>query len=108
MVRYRLRDFTHDPVAGIGQAVNLSSAGMLLRLQHVLKVGQRLDVAIDLPLPDQGATVELAAQGRVVRVEPGCVAIQFEARDLLRLKSAVKSKVTSQANHESTSTHHEN
>ena len=86
MARYRLndRDRTSEPIAGVGQTVNVSSSGMLLRLQHVLRVGQQIEVAVDLPLPDRRAGVELTAHGRVVRVEPGCVAIQFDARDLQR------------------------
>lgn len=90
MARYRLRDFTANPISGVGQTVNVSSTGMLLRLQHNLKVGQRLEVAIDLPIPVKGPGVELTAQGRVVRVEPGCVAIQFEDRDLQRRDREVK------------------
>lgn len=57
---------------------------MLLRLQHALRVGERVEVAVDLAPPGKSATVELAAQGRIVRVEPGCVAIQFERQDLKR------------------------
>ena len=84
MARYRLCDLIPGPVAGVGQTVNLSSSGMLLRLQHDLHVGERIEIAVDLPLTGNTAPVELTAQGHVVRVEPGCVAIQFERQDLKR------------------------
>ena len=84
MARYRQCGRRSDLAAGVGQTVNVSSSGMLLRVQHELQIGDRVAVAVNLPVHDQSATVQLTALGHVVRIEPGCIALQFEEQHLRR------------------------
>src|SRR5229473_1352055 len=82
--RYRLRDRKSEPIVGTGQTVNVSSSGMFLRMEHVVSVGERIEVAIDLRLGKGSVGVALTAFGHVVRFEPDFAAIHFERYDLRR------------------------
>ena len=81
-VHYRLCDRPSDAIAGIGQTVSISQSGMLLRVQHALEVGDRVAITVDLLEPSEVGRAELTLLGQVVRVEPGCVALQFDGPDL--------------------------
>jgi hypothetical protein len=79
MVRYRLCDRGPNAFSGVGQTVNVSAGGMLLRVQHTFHIGDRISVTVPLPVPDN--SIQLTVLGRVVRVELGAVAIQFVEQD---------------------------
>jgi hypothetical protein len=79
VARYKSRQGRRNLVAGIGQTVNFSSSGALLRVQHPIEVGDPLDMALEWPvLLDGTVHMQLLAHGQVVRTEPGCIAIEFE------------------------------
>ena len=65
---YRVLDTERNPVVGIGQTVNMSGTGVLLRVQHDLRVGRRVELSLGL----------LMARGRVIRFHSGCAAIAFD------------------------------
>lgn len=77
-VRYRILDRTSQTVAGVGQTVSISRSGMRLRVQHALHVGDRVAVTVDLLKHAKTGRAELTLLGQVVRVQPGCVALQFD------------------------------
>jgi hypothetical protein len=73
-----------ESIQGVGQTVNISSSGMLLRAAHEFGVGDRVRVAVHLILLNMDASVQLGILGRVVRVEQECIAIKFDEQHLCR------------------------
>ena len=65
---YRVLDTERNPLVGIGQTINMSGKGVLLRVQHDLRVGRRVELTLGL----------LMARGRVIRFHSGCAAIAFD------------------------------
>lgn len=65
---YRILDTERNPIVGIGQTINMSGKGVLLRVQHDLRVGRRVELTLGL----------LIARGRVIRFHSGCAAIAFD------------------------------
>ena len=55
-------------MVGIGQTVNMSGTGVLLRVQHDLRVGRRIELSIG----------QLTVRGRVIRFHSGCAAIALD------------------------------
>jgi hypothetical protein len=76
-------------IIGVGQTINLSSSGTLLRVDHNFRMGERVEVAIDLPVCNEDVKLQLKAIGRVVRLEKDCVAIKFTKQDLWRTPSRI-------------------
>ena len=68
IVRYKLKDRKLS-IAGVGQTINISSSGVLLHTQHAAQARERVELAIAFPLQAGTVSVELIAQGSVVRVE---------------------------------------
>jgi hypothetical protein len=84
-VRYRVRDRASGTIAGVGQTVSISRSEMLLRVQHSLRIGDHVAVTVDLLEPSETGRAELTLLGQVIRVESGCVALQFDEQDLKRM-----------------------
>ena len=84
--RYRLWDRKSEAIAGTGLTVNVSSSGMLIRIEHIVSVGERIEIEMDLLRLGNGSAVgvELATLGHVVRLEPDSAAIHFERYELRR------------------------
>jgi hypothetical protein len=69
-----------DPVAGVGQTVNLSSSGMFLACPAEIPAGTRLKVFVEWPTLLNGTTpLQLITVGRVVRRAETGVSIAFES-----------------------------
>ena len=78
MARYTLHERN---LAAVGQTVNLSSSGALLRIQHPVRLGEQVEIAVEGHPLENRARVEFVAEGRVVRIESGCIAIQFDRHE---------------------------
>jgi len=83
-VRYPLRTpvsyRTLDGLAltGEGEAVDMSSAGILVSSRHQLRVGSKLEVRIQWPpLLERRIPLQLITVGKVVRCEPSVFAVLF-------------------------------
>ena len=87
--RYRLRDGKRRLISGIGQTVNFSSSGALLRMQHPVRLFQPMEMAVEWPFRlDNHIHLQVVAAGRVVRVESGCVAIHFDRHEFRTSRAA--------------------
>jgi hypothetical protein len=65
--------------SGFGQTINISSTGVLFTTDQLLGLGRRLEVAISWPAQlDASVGLQLVAQGRIVRSEPGTAAIEIQ------------------------------
>lgn len=64
---------------GLGKTVNMSSRGLLIRTDHPLAPGDRLEVSVSWPVRlNNECPLKLVATGRVVRTQPGQAAILIE------------------------------
>ena len=89
VARYHVYDRKHGSISGIGQTVNFSSSGALLRVQHPISLNQPLEMAVEWPfLLDNHVQLQFVAEGRVVRVDRGCVGIQFERHEFRTCRAA--------------------
>jgi hypothetical protein len=78
-VRYSVFRQRRVEGTGIGETVNISGAGVLFTSNHELRFGQPLELSISWPVRlDNKLALKLIARGRVVRMEPGRVAMQIE------------------------------
>lgn len=77
-VRFKL--FNRNGVdLGLGRTVNMSSRGLLIRTDHQLVPGDRLEVSVSWPVRlNNECPLKLVATGRVVRAQPGEAAIMIE------------------------------
>ena len=67
------------PAAGTGWAVNISSAGVLVRGQHDIDVGTLMELSIDWPVLLHGRVpLQMVAVGTVVRCEMFGFAVGLE------------------------------
>ncbi|MDW8130840.1 MAG: PilZ domain-containing protein [Bryobacterales bacterium] len=77
-VRFRLFN-RHGAEFGLGKTVNMSSRGLLIRTEHQLVPGDRLEVSVSWPVRlNNECPLKLVATGRVVRTEPGQAAVMIE------------------------------
>jgi len=77
-VRYRIVSKRHELV-GTGYTINMSSKGILFRTDKTLLAGKRLEMAISWPAQlDNKCPLKLIARGKIVRAEPGLVAVSIE------------------------------
>jgi hypothetical protein len=89
VARYETRDRRHRLITGFAQTVNISSSGVLLRVQHRISVGNPLELWLEWPaLLDGCVRLQLLAQGRVVRAEPGTIALMFDSHEFRTCKTA--------------------
>ena len=64
---------------GIGQAIDMSSSGVLFSSRSILVPGERVELSISgWTVKDGETTMALVARGRVVRVEKGRAAARIE------------------------------
>ena len=76
-------------LVGLGQTVNLSSSGALLRVQHSISLWEPVEIAVEPPiLIGHNLFIQFVAEGRVVRIESGCIAIQFDRHEFRTSKPA--------------------
>ena len=67
---------------GNGKTVNISSSGVLFTSDNELQPGERLELSISWPVRlDNKYPLRLVARGRVVRLEPGRVAMQIQQHE---------------------------
>jgi len=64
-------------VIGRGKTINISSSGALVKAQHIVSPGTRIQMNIAWPISQEGIPVELIVQGRVLRNERRKFAVQF-------------------------------
>jgi hypothetical protein len=72
-----------NDLSGTGQTVNVSSNGVLIRCPHEMSLDTSIRVVIEWPvLIGDDCPLALHIHGRVVRSEPGLVAVQFWRHEL--------------------------
>lgn len=65
--------------SGLGQTINISSAGVLFTTDRSLKPGHRVELAISWPAQlNASVALQLIAQGRIVRSGDGTAAITIQ------------------------------
>ncbi len=74
---------------GRGETVNMSSRGLLFNTGLDLRLGAQLQVSISWPAKlDSTRHLKLVAVGRVVRLEAGKAAIEFEKTEFRTMGAA--------------------
>jgi len=74
---------------GTGRTVNISSSGVLFTTQQPLFPGLRLELSVSWPAQlDNKCPLKLVARGRIVRSEPGKVAIEIQQYEFRTAGSA--------------------
>lgn len=78
-VRYRVASRDNVFETGVGNTVNISSAGALFTTETPLLPGRRIELAISWPVElNRNTALKLVARGRIVRVEDGKAAAEFQ------------------------------
>ena len=81
-LRYRFLDLKSSGPAGTGQTLNMSSGGMLLKVEGALPVGQQIEVSVDWPAQlNARCGLKLVALGKVVRSSSDVAAVRIEKYD---------------------------
>ena len=92
-VRYHTMDA--DPVAGVGQTVNMSSSGMLLACASNIPEGARLKIFIEWPSLLNGTTpLQLITVGTVVRCTEIGISIVFESYQFRTMSRTRQATIT--------------
>jgi hypothetical protein len=77
-VRYKVFKKRRGSLVGSGKTINISSSGVLFTSDEVLRLGERLELSISWPVRlDNKNALKLVVLGTVVRVTPGCTAMQI-------------------------------
>jgi hypothetical protein len=77
-LRFRMLSKRNE-IVGTGRTINMSSKGVLFRTDKTLLAGKRLEMAISWPAQlDNKCALKLIARGKIVRAEPGLVAVSIE------------------------------
>jgi hypothetical protein len=93
-VRYRI--LGRRLQLGVGQAVNLSSGGALVRSRHELVVGKELEIQIEWPSHLDGCIpLQLVAIASVVRCGPSSFAVRFHRHQFRTQRSQSRPIATS-------------
>ena len=88
-VRYRMVNKRRDNETGNGKTINISSSGVLFASDCVVRLGERLELSISWPVRlDNKHALKLVALGKVVRFEPGRVAMQIQQHEFHTQSSA--------------------
>ena len=67
---------------GTGHTLNMSSGGMLLKVESPLPVGEQIEVSVDWPAQlNARCGLKLVALGRVIRSSPEGAAVRIEKYD---------------------------
>ena len=78
-VVYQARMKHRETILGVGESVNVSSAGVLFFTDRALDQGMKVNLAIKWPATYDGVQrLKLVARGVVVRREGRLVAVDFE------------------------------
>jgi len=81
-LRYRTVTKRKDKEIGKGKTINISSSGVLFTSDEALRPGEHMELSISWPVRLENKYVlQLVARGRVVRLEPGRVAIQIQQHE---------------------------
>jgi hypothetical protein len=81
-LRYRFLEARSPWTPGTGQTLNMSSGGMLLKVEAPLPVGQQIEVSVDWPAQlNARCGLKLVALGKVVRSTPEETAVRIEKYD---------------------------
>jgi hypothetical protein len=87
-LRFRMMSKRNE-IVGSGRTVNMSSKGLLFRTDKALMSGKRLEMAISWPAQlDNRCALKLIARGKIVRAEPGLVAVSIEQYEFRTLGTA--------------------
>jgi hypothetical protein len=87
-LRFRMMSKRNE-IVGSGRTVNMSSKGLLFRTDKTLMAGKRLEMAISWPAQlDFKCALKLIARGKIVRAEPGLVAVSIEQYEFRTLGTA--------------------
>jgi c-di-GMP-binding flagellar brake protein YcgR len=77
-VCYRMVNKRRDNETGNGKTINISSSGVLFASDCLVRIGERVELSISWPVRlDNKHALKLVALGKVVRFEPGRVAMQI-------------------------------
>jgi len=78
-IRCRTLSKRRSNVTANGRTLNISSSGVLFTSDREFRRGERLELSISWPARlENKHALELVARGRVVRLQPGCVAMRIE------------------------------
>ena len=81
-LRYRFLEAQESGSAGTGQTLNMSSGGMLLKVEAPLPVGEQIEVSVDWPAElNARCGLKLVALGKVVRSNAERAAVRIEKYD---------------------------
>jgi len=81
-VRYQVLSRKTQFGLGKGQTINMSSSGALISTDHELTLGRRVELSISWPAQlDDTCRLKLVAIGKVVRVEAGKAALEFQKHE---------------------------
>ena len=81
-LRYRFLEAQESGSAGTGQTLNMSSGGMLLKVEAPLPVGEQIEVSVDWPAQLNACCgLKLVALGKVVRSNADSAAVRIEKYD---------------------------
>jgi len=76
---YRITNRRRVITSGCGRTIDISSRGLLFESQIPLPRGLRIEVSIIWPtLPAGSSRLELLAEGRTVRTQQNCTAVQIK------------------------------
>ena len=81
-LRYRFLEAQSSGSAGTGQTLNMSSGGLLLKVEAPLPIGEQIEVSVDWPAQlNARCGLKLVALGKVVRSTPEGAAVRIEKYD---------------------------
>ncbi len=81
-LRYRFLEAQSSGSAGTGQTLNMSSGGLLLKVEARLPVGEQIEVSVDWPAQlNARCGLKLVALGKVVRSTHDVAAVRIEKYD---------------------------
>ena len=81
-LRYRFLEAQSSGSAGTGQTLNMSSGGLLLKVEAPLPVGEQIEVSVDWPAQlNARCGLKLVALGKVVRSTREVAAVRIEKYD---------------------------
>ena len=77
-LRFRMMSKRNE-IVGSGRTINMSSKGLLFKTDRTLMAGKRLEMAISWPAQlDNRCALKLIVRGKIVRAEPGMIAVSIE------------------------------
>jgi hypothetical protein len=78
-------------LTGVGQAVNVSSGGVLVFSRHELSVGEQVELRIEWPSPLEGwIPLQLVILGKVVRCGALSFAVLFRQHQFRTMRSKIQ------------------